>query len=272
MRQIIRYLLEGLAVSIAGYLIGGRRVRFSEIGLIGLVSALTLMVLDFFAPRVSVGFQQGSGFGFGSKQLNMIGGGENRYLASNPESQNNQTNIIPNQQLHDVELQKLNYQKTAKQEMSTNTEYIANLDDFAEKPTSQTKDFPVSSMMANSKMASLYDPIRTTSRWMDWNIEQKPLNDNVSEYRIMPGYYSKYIIQPGYNEKVKTSNFQQIDQLSPVMWSTKNPIDRNYFLMTTAGPALTGGPSAKPVMLMTPDAACTVRSMARLSRSGPSRP
>ncbi len=39
-----------------------------------------------------------------------------------------------------------------------------------------------------------------------------------------------------------------------------------------AGPALTGGPSAKPVTLMMPDTAWTVRSIARLSRIGPDNP
>jgi len=38
---------------------------------------------------------------------------------------------------------------------------------------------------------------------------------------------------------------------------------------TTAGPALTGGPSAKPVAAMSPEIAWIVRSIARLSRSGP---
>ena len=41
---------------------------------------------------------------------------------------------------------------------------------------------------------------------------------------------------------------------------------------TTVGPALTGGPSGKPVTLMMPDAAWIVMSMARLSRSGPEMP
>ena len=36
--------------------------------------------------------------------------------------------------------------------------------------------------------------------------------------------------------------------------------------------AFTGGPSGNPVTLMMPDTACTVRSIARLSLSGPLRP
>src|SRR6516225_554593 len=41
---------------------------------------------------------------------------------------------------------------------------------------------------------------------------------------------------------------------------------------TIAGPALTGGPSGKPVVLISPETAWIVRSIARLSRSGPLRP
>jgi hypothetical protein len=40
----------------------------------------------------------------------------------------------------------------------------------------------------------------------------------------------------------------------------------------TAGPALTGGPSGKPVAAISPETAWIVRSIARLSRSGPVRP
>ena len=41
---------------------------------------------------------------------------------------------------------------------------------------------------------------------------------------------------------------------------------------TKVGPALTGGPSGKPVTLMIPEAAWIVISIARLSRSGPLSP
>ena len=41
---------------------------------------------------------------------------------------------------------------------------------------------------------------------------------------------------------------------------------------TRVGPALTGGPSGKPVTLMIPEAAWIVISIARLSRSGPLMP
>ena len=41
---------------------------------------------------------------------------------------------------------------------------------------------------------------------------------------------------------------------------------------TSVGPAFTGGPSGKPVTLMMPDCAWMVKSIARLSRSGPVMP
>ena len=41
---------------------------------------------------------------------------------------------------------------------------------------------------------------------------------------------------------------------------------------TSVGPAFIGGPSGSPVTLMMPEAAWMVKSIARLSRSGPLMP
>lgn len=70
--NVVKYILEGLAVSVASHLVSKNRLNFKEIALLGVTAALVFMVLDQFSPAVSAGARQGSGFGIGYK---MVGGG-----------------------------------------------------------------------------------------------------------------------------------------------------------------------------------------------------
>lgn len=70
--NVVKYILEGLAVSIASHLVAKNRLNFREIALLGITAALVFMVLDQFSPAVSAGARQGSGFGVGYK---LVGGG-----------------------------------------------------------------------------------------------------------------------------------------------------------------------------------------------------
>jgi hypothetical protein len=67
--SIIIRLLEGLAVTIAIYLITQK--KFDTRGLIILVLSIsaTFLVLDLFAPNVGNGARQGAGFGLGFQQV-----------------------------------------------------------------------------------------------------------------------------------------------------------------------------------------------------------
>jgi hypothetical protein len=69
-QSLVKYLLEGLAVAVAAFLIPKKNIDAKEIGLIALTAAAMFAVLDQFAPEVGAGARQGAGFGIGA---NMVG-------------------------------------------------------------------------------------------------------------------------------------------------------------------------------------------------------
>ena len=81
--RLIKYLLEGLAVAIAAYLIPRTKISVKETMLISLTAAAVFAILDQFAPSVAVGARQGAGFGIGFGRFGGMMGGSlprNRYL------------------------------------------------------------------------------------------------------------------------------------------------------------------------------------------------
>jgi hypothetical protein len=65
--RAIKYSLEGLAVAIAAYLLPGKGLKLSEIGMIAMVALATFAVLDIYAPSVGASARTGAGFGIGAK-------------------------------------------------------------------------------------------------------------------------------------------------------------------------------------------------------------
>lgn len=84
LRSLIKYLLEGLAVAVAAYLIPKKTVDPTEIILIALTAAAVFAVLDYFAPGVAMGARQGAGFGIGYGQIAMGGLGLEGFAAPRP--------------------------------------------------------------------------------------------------------------------------------------------------------------------------------------------
>jgi hypothetical protein len=72
--EILKYLLEGLAVATAAFVIPQRKTEATEIACIALTAAAVFMVLDAFSPSIGASARQGSGFGIG---LNQVGWGPN---------------------------------------------------------------------------------------------------------------------------------------------------------------------------------------------------
>jgi hypothetical protein len=68
--RALKYLLEGLAVAVAAYLLPGKVLRLSEIGMIALVALATFAILDIYAPSVGSSARSGAGFGIGA---NLVG-------------------------------------------------------------------------------------------------------------------------------------------------------------------------------------------------------
>jgi ABC-type Co2+ transport system permease subunit len=73
LQNLIKYTLEGVAVSVAAFYLTNKKQSIQEILLLGLVAAVTFLVLDLFAPMVGAGARHGSGFGIG---FGLVGGAE----------------------------------------------------------------------------------------------------------------------------------------------------------------------------------------------------
>ena len=64
--RLIKYLLEGLAVAVAAYVIPRKTMRASEVGMIALTATATFAILDIYAPSVGSSARTGAGFGIGA--------------------------------------------------------------------------------------------------------------------------------------------------------------------------------------------------------------
>jgi len=64
--RVIKYVLEGLAVAVAAFMLPGKVMKISEIGMIALVAVATFAILDVYAPSVGASARTGSGFGIGA--------------------------------------------------------------------------------------------------------------------------------------------------------------------------------------------------------------
>jgi hypothetical protein len=67
--NFVKYLIQGIAVAIAAYVIPNRRVNYREVFVIATLAALTFFTLDIFTDDISKGAKFGAGLGIG---LNLI--------------------------------------------------------------------------------------------------------------------------------------------------------------------------------------------------------
>lgn len=72
LQQVMKFVLEGLAVALASRMIARTKLDVKEIAMLGLTAGAVFMVLEFFAPSIVLGARQGAGFGLGA---NLVGGG-----------------------------------------------------------------------------------------------------------------------------------------------------------------------------------------------------
>ena len=64
--RVLKYVLEGLAVAIAAYVIPGKTMRWNEVAMIALTGTATFAILDIYAPSVGSSARTGAGFGIGA--------------------------------------------------------------------------------------------------------------------------------------------------------------------------------------------------------------
>lgn len=74
-KRAIKYIIEGLVVSIAAYAIPKRsKFDMEELVIIGLVAAATFAVLDVFVPAMGSSARNGAGLGIGLNLVRFPGG------------------------------------------------------------------------------------------------------------------------------------------------------------------------------------------------------
>ena len=70
LRRAVKYLVEGLLVAAAAYVIPQKTLTLEEVILIALTAAATFCVLDAYLPSMAVAARSGAGFGIGG---NLVG-------------------------------------------------------------------------------------------------------------------------------------------------------------------------------------------------------
>ena len=67
LKRTMKYLVEGLMVAIAAYVIPKKSPALDEVALIALSAAATFSILDTYIPSMGVNARTGAGFGIGAK-------------------------------------------------------------------------------------------------------------------------------------------------------------------------------------------------------------
>src|SRR3990172_993979 len=69
MDNLLKYVLEGLAVGAVAYLIKKGKMTSMAVVQLATLAAMSFAVLDYLAPGVAAGARLGTGFSFGMRQV-----------------------------------------------------------------------------------------------------------------------------------------------------------------------------------------------------------
>ena len=69
-KRAIKYIVEGIMVAIAAFVIPQRKMKVEEVVIIALTAAATFSILDTYVPSMAVSARSGAGFGIGA---NLVG-------------------------------------------------------------------------------------------------------------------------------------------------------------------------------------------------------
>ena len=73
-KRIIKYIVEGLMVAIAAFVIPKKSMNLEEIACLALTAAATFAILDTYIPSMGVCARSGAGFGIGANLVGFPGG------------------------------------------------------------------------------------------------------------------------------------------------------------------------------------------------------
>jgi hypothetical protein len=65
-KKAIKYIVEGIIVAFASYVIPKQKLNLEEVTVIALVAAATLAILDTFIPAMGASSRQGAGLAIGT--------------------------------------------------------------------------------------------------------------------------------------------------------------------------------------------------------------
>ena len=69
-KRALKYLVEGVIVALAAFVIPSRKLRMDETLLIALTAAATFRIIDTYVPSLAVSARSGAGFGIGANLVN----------------------------------------------------------------------------------------------------------------------------------------------------------------------------------------------------------
>ena len=73
-KRAVKYIIEGIMVAIAAYVIPKKSLNVDEIALIALSAAAIFSILDTYIPSMGVTARSGAGFGIGANLVKFPGG------------------------------------------------------------------------------------------------------------------------------------------------------------------------------------------------------
>ncbi len=73
LKQIVKYLVEGMAVGLAAFIIPSKKLKYTEIIMIAITASACLAILDLLAPTIGNFARHGAGFGLGAGLLGWKG-------------------------------------------------------------------------------------------------------------------------------------------------------------------------------------------------------
>jgi ABC-type Co2+ transport system permease subunit len=73
-KRLIKYIVEGLMVAIAAYVIPKKSMNLEEVACLSLTAAATFAILDTYIPSMGVSARTGAGFGLGANLVGFPGG------------------------------------------------------------------------------------------------------------------------------------------------------------------------------------------------------